>query len=166
MTCYSSNQSKSDEYDENYDDYDYVILPQFQASTSKYFIHRPKTTNSAVVDFTPLSRMCDRYGVSDRAGAAIASSVLQSSTAVAEVIDKNKLRHKRSKTRKLTAEEGKIVHLQALYFDGRKNNALTVLEKDRKKYRRTIIKEHISLLSEPDSKFLGYIAPALEHLNA
>ena len=42
-----------------------------------------------------------------------------------------------------------------LYFDGRKDKTLTFSEKR----KRTIIEEHIVLIQEPESKYLGHISP-------
>ena len=49
-----------------------------------------------------LARMCDRYGISDRAGAAIANAVLQDYGIIAkhnprDVIDRSKLRRERER---------------------------------------------------------------------
>ncbi|CAH0546980.1 unnamed protein product [Brassicogethes aeneus] len=115
---------------------------------------------AVTIDYTLLSKKCDRFGVSDRAGAAIASAVLHSTNV--GVIDKNKLRRKRKKTRENIVEQNKILHVPALYFDGRKDKTLTLTEKDGQYYRQSILEEHISLIKEPESKFLGYIAPNSE----
>lgn len=53
-----------------------------------------------------------------------------------------------------------ITQIPALYFDGRKDKTLTITEKDGQKYRHNVLEEHISLIKEPDSKFLGYIIPS------
>lgn len=110
------------------------------------------------VDYALLSKTCDRFGVSDRAGAAIASVVLHASTS--QIIDKNKLRRERKKTREIITSQQNVSLVPALYFDGRKDQTSTISEKDGKRYRRRILEEHISLIKEPDSKFLGYITPA------
>ncbi|GBO44843.1 hypothetical protein AVEN_215896-1 [Araneus ventricosus] len=52
---------------------------QSQASTSATPVDKLTTTNSTV-DYTLLSRTCDRCGVSHRAGAAITTAVLRTST--------------------------------------------------------------------------------------
>ncbi|GBN75863.1 hypothetical protein AVEN_8083-1 [Araneus ventricosus] len=54
---------------------DDIFQRQSQASTSMAPADKPITKNSTV-DYTLLSRTCDRYGVSDRAGAAITTVVL------------------------------------------------------------------------------------------
>ncbi|GBM39369.1 hypothetical protein AVEN_126504-1 [Araneus ventricosus] len=54
------------------------------------------------LDFPTLARECDRYGISDRAAASFASSVLQDIGIVHEgetshVVDRNKIRRQRKK---------------------------------------------------------------------
>jgi len=97
--------------------------------------------------------------VSGRSEAFIASAVLYHATNV-KVIDKNKLRRNRKKTRKCIMVQNKVSQIPALNFDGRKDKTLTITEKDGQKYRQNVLEEHISLIKEPDSKFLGYIVPS------
>lgn len=54
---------------------------------------------SVCVDFPTLSKTCDRYVVSDRAAAAIASSVLFDIGSDVEIIDRHKVRRERCKIR-------------------------------------------------------------------
>lgn len=110
-----------------------------------------------VVDYDLLSKTCDRYGVSDRAAAAIASSVLHTSSA--QVLDKNRIRRQREISRKCAVKRSKVSEVPALYFDGRKDKTLNLSKKDGKTYRETILEEHISLIKEPETKYLGYISP-------
>ncbi|GBO13604.1 hypothetical protein AVEN_39920-1 [Araneus ventricosus] len=90
---------------------DGIFQRQSQASTSAAPADKPTTTNSTV-DYTLLSRTCDRYGVSDRAGTAITTPVLHTSTS--EIIEQNKLRRKRKKARKLIAKEDNVLQIPAL----------------------------------------------------
>lgn len=144
--------STSSEYDSEYDN-----IPNTQLQTTKKV---SKTKSTTTIDYAFLSKTCDRYKVSDRAGAAIASAVLHGvSSTSSEVIDKNKLRRKRKKTRQCILTQEKVLQIPALYFDGRKDKTLTIVENDGRKYRQNILEEHISLIKEPDSTFLGYIAP-------
>lgn len=144
----SSESSQSDSDD--------AFQPRPQSLTT--LVDKSTSSTSTTLNYALLSRTCDRYGVSDRAGAAIASSVLQASTS--EIIDKNKLRRKRKIARKLAVKEDNVLQIPALYFDGRKDKTLVISEKDGQLYRQRIVEEHVSLIMEPNSKFLGYIAPA------
>ncbi|GBL87362.1 hypothetical protein AVEN_118317-1 [Araneus ventricosus] len=146
--------------DSSQSDSDVIFQPQSQASTSWAPVDKPTTTNSTV-DFTSLSRTCDRCGVSDRARAVITIAVLH--TSILEITDKNKLRKlliKLKIARQLVAEEDKVLQIPASYFDGRKNKTLIISEKDGKMYSQSIPEDRISLIMEPESKSLGYIAPA------
>lgn len=135
-------------------DEDDNFTPQNQVQTA---VTPTKTLSTESIDYDLLSKTCDRFGVSDRAAAAITSAVLHSSTA--EVIDKNRMRRKRDQLRKSAVLRAKISEVPALYFDGRKDKTLIVTKKDGKTYKETILEEHISLIKEPETKFLGYIAP-------
>ncbi|CAH2001026.1 unnamed protein product [Acanthoscelides obtectus] len=63
------------------------------------------------LDYTLLSKTCDRFGVSDRAGAAIASVVLHASGS--QVIDKNKLRRERKKARENIVSQQTVSQIHA-----------------------------------------------------
>jgi hypothetical protein len=88
-----------------------------------------------------LARTSDRYGLSDRASAAVATAVLQDIGLVTEedkshVIDRSKLRRERAKKRKYVVERNSNV-LFGLFFDGRKDKTLVSEKKGAKFYRRT-----------------------------
>ncbi|GBM59213.1 hypothetical protein AVEN_158736-1 [Araneus ventricosus] len=93
-------------------------------------------------------RTLDRFGISDRASAAIVSAVLQdvgiiSESNVLNVVDRNKIRRGRTKAR--TTLLSQVIkdydHDQfGSYFDGRKDRTLS-MEDNR---RKVIIEEHIS----------------------
>lgn len=111
-----------------------------------------------------LARTCDRYGLSDRAAAAVASAVLQdfgivTSENISNVIDRSKLRRERSKLRGEMSEESNLNPIKALYFDGRKDRTLNVTTLGNKKFKKTVTEEHISLIEEPSSKYIGHVVP-------
>jgi hypothetical protein len=47
-----------------------------------------------------------------------------------------------------------------IFFDGRKDTTLENIKEGLKFYRRSITQEHISLIEEPESKYLGHISPS------
>ena len=113
-----------------------------------------------------LARACDRAGVSDRQAAIIASSALHDvlpdfSVNDAVVIDRNKIRRERTTERSNQLNEaykGKI--LESVYFDGRKDKTIVQVQKDNQKYhRQSVIEEHISVITEPNSEYLGHYTP-------
>lgn len=118
-----------------------------------------KKIKKKTLNFPTLSKTCDRYGVSDRAAAAIASSVLFDIGSDVEVIDRHKLRRERTKTREKIMENATIAELLALYFDGKKDKTLKIVKKGGKCYRTMVVEEHISLIQEPGSIYMGYVVP-------
>ncbi|GBM52561.1 hypothetical protein AVEN_138531-1 [Araneus ventricosus] len=86
-----------------------------------------------------------RFGVSDRAVVAIASSVLHDVGLLTSnnsdlVVDKNNLRKENSKVRKdlkfQDLSEAQALPLKGLYFDGRKDSTLIEERVDTKRYTR------------------------------
>lgn len=108
---------------------------------------------------------CDRYGVSDRAAAAIASSVLEDIGVISEtdtslVIDRHKIRREKSRTRKeLQQSQLDLDELHGIYFDGRKDHTLVIEKIGSKQFRRTIKEEHYSIIKEPGSDYLSHVSP-------
>lgn len=99
--------------------------------------------------------ICDRYGISDRAGAAIATSALQSVSGINPmlVFDKNKTRRAREKaSNKLTAE--KCTNVIGVFFDGRKDST-TYLKKHSDGFIQSTktTEKHISIIGEPGQSF-------------
>ena len=82
--------------------------------------------------------MCDRYGISDRAGAAIANAVLQDYGIIAkhnprDVIDRSKLRRERERLGKIAEEENLEKNdgeIMGLYYDGRIDKTLVRVERE------------------------------------
>lgn len=101
-----------------------------------------------------LAKTLDRYDVSDRAGAAIASAVLIAYGIIKtddhqNVIDRYKVRRARDSERQsLQKNIGESLVLRGLYFDGRKDKTLTFSGKRRK----SIVEEHVVLIQESESK--------------
>ncbi|GBM46199.1 hypothetical protein AVEN_270211-1 [Araneus ventricosus] len=96
----------------------------------------------------------DLFGVSDRAVAAVASSVLHDVGLITSnnsdlVVDGNKLRREKAKIRKdlkfQALSEAQALPLKGLYFDGRKDSALIEERVDTKRYTRKA-KENIYVL--------------------
>ena len=100
--------------------------------------------------------------VSDQSAASIASAVLQdvdmvNKDDISKVVDRSKVRRERSKLRsKLTRCTHEIKPL-GLSFDGRKDTTQVMIKKGRKLAKSTVIEEHITLVEEPQSKYIGHI---------
>ena len=67
---------------------------------------------------------------------------------VDEVIDRTEeVRRERIAMR--SKQEINIGQIKAVYFDGKRDNTLTISQNDDKSYKKNIVEEHISLVSEP-----------------
>jgi DNA-binding protein YbaB len=107
-----------------------------------------------------VAMQADRFGVSDRAAAAIATATLIDVKAITNmntelVIDKNKLRRERQKMRK-TLQNKQMSDINAIYFDGKKDQTLVKVKINDRWYTEKVIEEHIVLVSEPDSEYLTH----------
>ena len=82
-----------------------------------------------------LAKICDRYGTTDRIGAAIATAVMEDFRIVTKddpsnVIDQYKVRRERAASRVNVSDEGNAAHgIQTLYFDGRKDKTFKLVKK-------------------------------------
>ena len=145
--------------DTNQDDLDF--LDPKESSTTCSAQNRKQLRNLAMI--------CDRYGVSARAGAAIANAALADTGVISAddqtfVIDKNKLRRSIDKFR----EERKIEDAQnlveaqgeAYYMDGKKDITLfTDRDDNGKQFNHYKEEEHVSVSSEPGGKYVTHLTP-------
>ncbi|CAH1113451.1 unnamed protein product [Psylliodes chrysocephalus] len=77
-----------------------------------------------------LAKVCDRYGLSDRSAATVATAFLQDIGIVkkessVQIIDKNKLRKAREHLRTKIIKLIDCEPITAMYYDGRKNKTLS-----------------------------------------
>lgn len=128
------------------------------------------STSQTRINLSTFARTCDRYGISDRPAAALASALMHdvnahtevSSTEGAIIIDRSKVRRERKKMRLdlKEMESAKDLIIQGLYFDGRKDKTMTMVRPDGVNIKRKIItEEHISIIYEPGSGYLGHVSP-------
>lgn len=75
-----------------------------------------------------LAKTCDRYGISDKAAAAIVCSVLHGISSDNEVVDKSKIGRATKKERNELRKQQTQLHLTALYFEGRKDKTLKIVK--------------------------------------
>lgn len=113
---------------------------------------------------TYLARECDRFGVSDRCGASIANAVLRdygiiTAEDTSKLIDRNKLRRARDRTRKQLSSSSNDEILTGMYFDGKRNKVKSQIKIGDS--LRTVFKfeEHITIVREPSSTYIGHFAP-------
>jgi hypothetical protein len=125
-----------------------------------------------------LARACDRHQVSDRAAAAISSAVLQDFGVITQeetssVIDRSKVR--RARQAKRHPDRTEVVEVmwsgvensnelpsldkRTTVADGRKDSTITIMKHGSRWYKRKVMEEHLSLVEEPGSKYIGHVAP-------
>ncbi|KAL4083484.1 hypothetical protein QTP88_028800 [Uroleucon formosanum] len=115
------------------------------------------------LELRALAIACDRTGIPDRTAATIASAILQDVEIIKTddkqyVIDRMKIRRERHKKRQdLKIQTDK--QPKSLYFDGRKDHTFINQKTDDKYYRNKITEEHITLIREPRSRFMGHCTP-------
>lgn len=114
-----------------------------------------------------IAKASDRYALSDRAVAEITSGVLQDYGIVtlenhSEVIDRHKVRRERLRYRRTVQalRASTSTEVLGIYFDGRKDKTLSHESVDGKFHRRITVEEHISLVQEPGSTYLGHVMPS------
>ncbi|XP_031339105.1 uncharacterized protein LOC116167737 isoform X3 [Photinus pyralis] len=158
----SSSESDSEHMEESSIDPDFyhsVITPTTSESATN------KTNKQMRLRLKNLAAVCDRAGVSDRSGSLIASALLKDLDIISQkdkskIIDRSKLRRERQKMREdLQKLENPDSPLLGLYFDGRKDKTIIQEERGNKRYRKTITEEHIVLLAEPGSRYIGHVTP-------
>ena len=105
--------------------------------------------------------ICERYEVSDRAGAAIASPTLKAFGIVTEenkryVVDRSMLRRERQKYREeIRNKEQELVELvDSIFVDIRKDAKMTMVEINGNYHRQTVIEKHYEIVGEPNGFYL------------
>jgi hypothetical protein len=132
-------------------------------SSGDIYVLQPEgeTSSRNTKSLPTLSRECDRYGVSNTVGAAIATAVLVDYGLVTDednsaAIDRSKLWRERERFRRSSSEpKGDKCEPTSLYFDGRKDVTMCLPSVNRK---CKIMEEHFCLLQEPESVYLGHIS--------
>lgn len=74
------------------------------------------------------------------------------------VVDKSKIWRARVKSRKKLSDV-RLDGINALYFDGRKDKTLTQQHINGTTFHKTVVEEHITLLQEPSSQYIGHTVP-------
>ena len=111
--------------------------------------------------------MCERYRVTDRCGAAIASSALMDAGVITEtdkslIIDKDKLQREMVHERELLRKEkdANFSLVDGMYFDGKKDITLSVETDDNgKRHINTILEEHYVVVGGPEELYLAHFSP-------
>lgn len=75
------------------------------------------------------------------------------------VIDRSKVRRERQKIRSELQQSCSLVEPLGIYVDGRKDRTLVNIKKDTSFHLTSATEEHVVLLSEPGSSYLGHVTP-------
>lgn len=111
-----------------------------------------------------LAMQADRFGVSDRAAAALATATLIDVGMITKdddrlVIDRSKVRRERQKVRQ-SMKEGKGGVITSIYFDGRKDRTLMKVKVNDRWYSDKKSEEHCVVLTEPGGEYLTHTIPS------
>ena len=131
------------------------------------FIEDAQSANQNRVKWTNLARACERYNLSNHAGAAVATCALQDIGMIDQenntfVIDRSKLRRERERCRKEIQEKEmeNFKLINGLYFDGRKDATQMMAKAPTGKcFITTELEEHYVLVGEPGGYYLTHLSP-------
>ena len=131
----------------------------------------PKTRNTHALPKTGAA--CDRWGISSNAAADLVNSfaidmgMLTDSNKSTMTTDKAKIdRWRKAGRKKANTERKKAIgskDISGIYFDGKKDFTLTMVEKNGKPYPRKVIEDHYVMLGEPENVYLGHEVPYSGH---
>lgn len=164
LTFVNSNdldEDKSSSSSSELDDREFVPAKSMKPPSEALAI---PSTSQMRVNINKLAVVCDRTGISDRAAAMLSSAVLQDVGIItledqSKVIDRSKIRRARKNVRKAIQNKEVISDIEGIYFDGRKDKTITFETIEQKMHKKIIVEEHIVVLCEPGSRYLGHVCP-------
>ena len=142
---------------------DHEFIPEFRSRKGK------NTSQRNMMILKNIARECMRWGVSPKAGASIANAALIDAGVVTKedqmkIIDKSKLKRQMEKyqneLREKEMKELQEHQPEGIYFDGKKDDTLTLEQDERGVYK--VIQynmEHYTLGIEPGGQYLGHLEP-------
>ena len=152
----------SDEDDSRLD----AVNSDFTITTENKISDKEQCKKQMRLELSNVAKVCDRYKVPGRCAAAIVSATLQDVGLIHKddtsmITDKNKLIRERRKVRRRLQTQAFQQQLSGgLYFDGRKDKTRVQIRKGNKNHGRIIVEEHVCLVREPNSDYLGHITPS------
>lgn len=112
------------------------------------------------MELPTFSAALDRAGVSNRYGALLANTLLKDLNITGIIIDQHKIRRERNKARNYAK---KNLHsnslLKGISFDGKRERTLKQVVVNGSPRNVKVMEEHVTLVKEPNSCFIGYITP-------
>ena len=158
-----------------FDESAYEVGDNDKSKIDKDYIQMNISDNSSKRNLTKLptlASVCDRYGISNYAGAAIASATLVDYAIITkidkcQVIGPQKLKDKRRRCReeRREAELGNLKKLTFLYFDGKKIMTRLIVKNNKTgRWNPTIkLDDHYVVLTEPGNDYLTHVTPKTGH---
>ncbi|CAH1114863.1 unnamed protein product [Psylliodes chrysocephalus] len=137
-------------------------------ATSSQMVHQLQKQDKRKlrgVDFRNLAEACDRTEVSDRCASFLANADLQNLGVVSrndpsKLLNRSKLRRERKRrSSEIKKESTRNLEITGLYFDSRKDRTLLTEKKGSTYHKRYVLEEHIVLIAEPGSIYLGHVTP-------
>ena len=128
--------------------------------------------NNSLTKLLTLTSVCDRYDVSNYAGAAVASTTLVDYAIItkvdkSQVIGPQKLGGDRRRCReeRREAELRNLKELISLYFDGKKTMTRVLVKNNKTgKWNPTLkVDDHYVVLTEPGNDYLTHVTPKTGH---
>ena len=125
-------------------------------------------TSQCRIPLPHTAQICDRFGISNRAGAALATATLTNFRIITEenqlnVIGPSKLAAERHKYRQLLRERqhGNLQKITSLYYDGKRTaTRVSTQNKITGKWSTSIkIQDHYIILDQPGSTYLAHVTP-------
>ena len=136
------------------------------ASSSVLSILPTKLTTQNRSCLKEVAITCERFGISDRAGTAVATVTrkafnIVTDTDKTQVIDRSKLRRERQKYREeiQTEEELQFDMVDGIYIDGRKDATITCIKQGSTYHRNAVIEEHDAIVGEPFEFYITHVTP-------
>uniref|UniRef100_A0A6P7FUT2 Uncharacterized protein LOC114334377 n=1 Tax=Diabrotica virgifera virgifera TaxID=50390 RepID=A0A6P7FUT2_DIAVI len=126
------------------------------------------STSQMRIKLPSVAQACNRTGVSDRTAAILVGAALKDIGIIttedsSKIVDRSKIRRERAKARvelKIKDKEDSSELLYGIYFDGRKDQTLVQTSEEGSLSKKTKTEEHIFIVSEPGSKYIGHLTPA------
>lgn len=147
----------------------YVPLPsefdEFETTQAAQFpspdIDEATPFNVAGTNLRNFCAALDRAGVSSRFGALLATMLLLDLNIQGLIIDYNKIKRERVKARAQAIADMRCNDLlKGISFDGKKEKTLKQKVVNGRPRNVKVKEEHITMVKEPGSKYIGYATPA------
>lgn len=117
-------------------------------------------TNVRDISLLNFCAVLDQANISSRYGALLATALLRDLNMPNIIRKRHKIDNERYNSRKVSVNSNKCIEvLEGISFDGKREKCLEQIEVNGKLRNINTIKEHITVVKEPNSIFIGYFSP-------